>query len=98
MREADRENLMKCNDVFNALRYYIFKVEELEEANEKLRRTKRIKTYNDIQKNFISKDRIRNKIEELEEIEKQFEFINNDSYARKRNKDFIKVLKALLEE
>jgi len=43
-------------------------------------------------------DKIRNKIKECEEIEKQLAFIQNESYARKRNKDFIVLLKDLLKE
>lgn len=37
MSEYDKENLKKCNDVFNALRYYISRVEELEKENEYLK-------------------------------------------------------------
>ena len=44
------------------------------------------------------KDKIRDKIKECEENEKLFEFIQNESYMRKMNKDFIILLKELLEE
>ena len=37
MNKYNKENLKKCNDVYNALRYYISRVEELENENKNLK-------------------------------------------------------------
>lgn len=64
MSEEDRENLIKCNDVYNALRYYIEIVDNLQKENKKLK------------ENSISKDKIREKRNDL--INEYFtKFIDN---------------------
>ena len=51
-----------------------------------------------IERDYISKDKIREKIKKCKEDEKDFAFIDNKSYARDFNRDLIKAYEELLEE